>query len=48
MLLEAGADVNGFGEEKLTPLILALRRRELDIVQRLFGECLLHHIRLLF
>jgi ankyrin repeat protein/WD40 repeat protein len=38
LVLEAGADINGYGDEKLTPLILALWRRELHIVQRLFEK----------
>ncbi len=38
MLLDAGADINGYGDEKLTPLILALWRRDLPTVQLLLGK----------
>eukprot|EP01102_Stenamoeba_stenopodia_P019596 TRINITY_DN7441_c0_g1_i1.p1 TRINITY_DN7441_c0_g1~~TRINITY_DN7441_c0_g1_i1.p1 ORF type:complete len:1066 (-),score=201.45 TRINITY_DN7441_c0_g1_i1:27-3224(-) len=37
-LVNAGADVNGYGDEKLTPLIMALWRRNLPLVDLLFEK----------
>jgi len=37
LLISAGADINGYGERKVTPLTVALWCRNIPLVQLLFG-----------